>query len=77
MHCLLLCQVPCTAAAKELRDINFSIWRKGDEKPVSVAEMILFWNASSQIPGVLVLALCSIPGSCCLLESRSSWLCVH
>lgn len=30
------------AAAKELGDKNFSIWKKRDEKPVSVTEMILF-----------------------------------
>lgn len=30
------------AAAKELGDKNFSIWKKQDEEPVSAIEMILF-----------------------------------
>lgn len=43
------------AAADEFRDKNFSIWKTRDEKPVSVAEMILFRNISSWsliLPGV-------------------------
>lgn len=40
--CCSVDRVPCTAAAKELGDKNFSIWENWDEKPASVAEMVLF-----------------------------------
>lgn len=44
MYCLLLCAVEFlgTASANEFRDKNFSIWKMGDEKSVSAAEMIFF-----------------------------------